>query len=151
MQAAVPQNDKISEFIFQILKSLKEIEDSASVGFPTSRIKFQQLIKSRFPSPKQPPELRKGVHFRRWIYVLHFGNTKDNEQLLRLRQELQFDRKKYNFFADQMQCLFNLFNEDILKSCSIDSEPFDNTCIPEFLKLFNTDMRLALQMFLNTR
>lgn len=69
-------------------KKIEETEDSMDANFPKTEAEYECLIKARFPNEVNPQELRKGIHYRKWIYIFYKVNCNDSIQLVRLQQVL---------------------------------------------------------------
>lgn len=137
--------------MLHIREKVKEFEDSlATTIFPTTDTEYENKIRSLFQEAS-PQELRKGVHYRKMIFLLHFGNAHDAPQLDRLRQGLSYNRNKYHTFAVQIQRLYKvLSNEVVHGSSSIGIKHIDINQLSEYLKFFSSDIKNALELFVRT-
>ena len=108
------------------------------------------MILDHFQPETNPQELRRGIHYRKWIYILYFGNANDSHQLERLRQLLAVgnQRRNYHHFAVQIQRVYKVLSKDV-HSSGIRIKYVDKTKVDEYIKFFSTDVRSSVRTFLN--
>ena len=93
-----------------------------------------------------------GIHYRKWVRILHVGNPHDSAQLESILSQLNGDgvenlRNNIHRFAIVMQRIYKLFSNEI-HADSITQPLFINPAnIDSYLLLLPSEMRGAMRLF----
>lgn len=88
------------------------------------------------------------IHFRRWFWILLFGDEKECMSLVKLRNALNNDLSRYSWFSRQMNHLFTILCGDVHSKSPLQIRNMKKKYFPEYAKFFADDVRKAVLHFL---
>lgn len=99
--------------------------------------------------------MRNGIHYRKWIRILHTANPNDSLQLQRILSRLNgksVDELRINIhhFALAMHRMYKIFSEDIHHHLIIPINFIDLNRIPDYIKILPRELQDAIQLFHDT-
>ncbi|XP_065223015.1 uncharacterized protein LOC135847424 [Planococcus citri] len=141
---------EFSEFL-QYVRLRAEETVNAFVNHEGVNVQNDQTYKSQiqkvFPKETDPPELGGGIHFRKWILLLHLGDEEVSPSLHKLRRLLHENRVKYRKYAMGMERIYGIFS--IPHHSNILKPRYFNASDPQkYLKLLNPECKFAVSNFL---
>lgn len=136
-----------------IQAKVEEFESNIGGAYFVNDQEYEAWITNKFGENAQ--ELRNGMHYRRWIRILHAGNPNDSLQLQKILSRLNghsFDESRNNIhhFALAMHRIYKFFSENIHRQLISPVNFIDFNDIPHYITLLPVELQDAVRLFHDT-
>ncbi|XP_065202914.1 uncharacterized protein LOC135833174 [Planococcus citri] len=140
------------QFILISRNKIVFIEDHYCKGAPENDDEFRQKIKEdeRFKNiPDNDISCKK--HAKKWLWMLVKGNAKIFTQLNDLRKRLNDNADQFIWFAEQIQGIFDVFNDNVHSASSLlDPKHLDLNNIGKHMGALSPDVQKAMKILYET-
>lgn len=149
-QETVKRDAAVIEFLLVSRKELEVVSKYAK-NCPDHNKFTEEMQKIPQFSKIECKFLTGGKHFRNMLWILGTLDPLVSEQVEELRELLGRDPKKYIWFANQGQNLYDFFSSDVHEEGQLLNVKYlDKKLIPYYVSFLSKDLRKAMIVFWST-
>jgi len=138
------------QFLLRIRSKVEEFELNVGGPYFLMDQEYEHWALETFGQGAQ--ELRFGLHYRRWIRILHVGNPNDSLQLQNILSQLNGNgvenlRNNIHRFAVTMHRIYKIFSNEIHADLVVQPNFINAADIDKYISLLPLEMRSTIHMF----